>query len=143
MVPSLSYDAGAVTATPGQQMVRSSVSLLGEIRRGEAVQVGDSWYRVGSAIGSGAAGEQVQRAAAPASVTADRDMSERNVYCDPYTAELLPLDGDYEGAEVGPIAAFCTGRCRASFELPPGPVAAVCLCRCILVQHTGMGAPQT
>jgi hypothetical protein len=65
------------------------------------------------------------------------------VYCDPYTAELLPLDGDYEGAEVGPIAAFCTGRCRASFELPPGPVAAVCLCRCILVQHTGMGAPQT
>ena len=32
--------------------------------------------------------------------TADRDMSDKNVYCDPYTAELLPLDGDYEGAEV-------------------------------------------
>lgn len=87
-------------ATPGQQLVRTSASLLGEIRRGEAIQVGDSWYRVGSAIGSGAAGEQVQRAAAPPSVTSDRDMSDRNVYCDPYTSELLPLDGDYDGTEV-------------------------------------------
>jgi hypothetical protein len=50
-------------------MIRTSASYLDEIRRGEALKVGDSWYRVGSAIGSGAAGEQIQRAAAPASVT--------------------------------------------------------------------------
>lgn len=91
-------------------MVRTSASLLGEVRRGEAVQVGDSWYRVGSAIGSGAAGEQVQRAAAPPSVTSDRDMSERNVYCDPFTADLLPLDGDFEGAEVSCL--LCIEPCR-------------------------------
>ena len=86
-------------------MLRTSIDLRRELRRGEAIEVGGTWYRVGSAIGSGAAGEQIQRAAAPASVTSDKDMSERNVYCDPYTAEALPLDGDYDGAEVNPWAA--------------------------------------
>jgi hypothetical protein len=27
-------------------------------------------------------------------------MSERNVYCDPFTSQALPLDGDYDGTEV-------------------------------------------
>ncbi len=60
---------GTVTATPGQQLVKTSTDFRTEIRRGEAIQVGEYWYRVGSAIGSGAAGEQIQRAAAPTSVT--------------------------------------------------------------------------
>ena len=63
------YCAGTVTATPGQQLVKTSTDFRTEIRRGEAIQVGEYWYRVGSAIGSGAAGEQIQRAAAPTSVT--------------------------------------------------------------------------
>jgi hypothetical protein len=95
--PFLTRLSGTVSATPGQQMVRTSADLQKELRRGEAVQVGEFWYRVGSAIGSGAAGEQIQRSAAPTSVSADKDLSDRNVYCDPYTAELMPLDGDFEG----------------------------------------------
>mmetsp|Transcript_36699 Transcript_36699/g.63335 ORF Transcript_36699/g.63335 Transcript_36699/m.63335 type:complete len:397 (-) Transcript_36699:5-1195(-) len=98
--PFLTKLSGTVTATPGQQLVKTSTDFRTEIRRGEAIQVGEYWYRVGSAIGSGAAGEQIQRAAAPTSVTIDKDMSGRNVYCDPFTNEVLPLDGDFEGNEV-------------------------------------------
>lgn len=32
--------------------------------------------------------------------TTDKDLSEKNKYCDPFTAEVLPLDGDFEGTEV-------------------------------------------
>ena len=38
---------------------------------------------------------------------ADKDLSDRNVYCDPYTAELLPLDGDFEGGEVRYESVLC------------------------------------
>lgn len=95
----LSRLSGTVTATQGKQLIDTSVSLLPEIRRGEAIQVDEVWYRVSSAIGSGAAHQQNQRSTAPTSVTSDRDMSDKNVYCDPYTEHVLPLDGDFEGHE--------------------------------------------
>ena len=37
----------------------------------------------------------------------DKDMSDRNVYCDPFTSEVLPLDGDFEGNEVSEIFLCC------------------------------------
>mmetsp|Transcript_106948 Transcript_106948/g.209641 ORF Transcript_106948/g.209641 Transcript_106948/m.209641 type:complete len:407 (+) Transcript_106948:52-1272(+) len=124
--PFLTKLSGTVTATPGEQMLRTSIDLRRELRRGEAIEVGGTWYRVGSAIGSGAAGEQIQRAAAPASVTSDKDMSERNVYCDPYTAEALPLDGDYDGAEeyTGPAYRHgCSTDVKQAWECTSGELA--------------------
>lgn len=90
--------SGTVSATPGNQAITTSADLRREIRRGEAVKVGDSWYRVSSVIGSGAATAQSQRAVAPPSVTLDKDLSERNVYLHPFTDSALPLDGDYGGS---------------------------------------------
>ena len=70
-----------MTATPGQQLVKTSTDFRGEIRRGEAMLVGEYWYRVGSAIGSGAAGEQIQRAAAPTSVTIGEATAQATAVC--------------------------------------------------------------
>lgn len=89
--------SGTVTATPGEQIIATSANLCEEIRRGEAIQVGDCWYRVDSTIGSGAAGEQTQRSTAPPSVTLEKDLSDRNKYYNPFTPKQLPLDGDFDG----------------------------------------------
>jgi hypothetical protein len=72
--PFLTKLSGSVTAAPGEQMLQTSGSLATEIRRGEAISVGGSWFRVGSAIGSGAEGQQIQRNSAKPSVTLDRDL---------------------------------------------------------------------
>eukprot|EP01034_Spumella_vulgaris_P024841 gene24841-31229_t len=96
-VPFLVRLNGTVTATRGKQLISTSHSMLPEIRRGEAIQVDNEWYRVSSAIGSGAANQQNQRSTAPTSVTSDRDLSDKNVYCDVFNSHLLPLDGDFEG----------------------------------------------
>lgn len=99
--PFLSKLSGTVTATPtglNAHRIKTSVDLRGEIRRGEAIQVGDYWYRVGSSVGSSQ--NQTQRSVAPTSVTSDREMSDRNVYIDPFNAETLPLDGDFEGSDT-------------------------------------------
>ncbi|KAJ1394809.1 hypothetical protein B484DRAFT_459109, partial [Ochromonadaceae sp. CCMP2298] len=120
--PFLTKLSCVVTAAPGEQMLQTSGSLQTEIRRGEAICVGGSWFRVGSAIGSGAEGQQIQRNSAKPSVTLDRDLEvkekdeegagagagalskvasrARHQYFDPYTAEKLPLDGDYDGAAL-------------------------------------------
>lgn len=48
-------------------------------------------------VGSGSAGEQMQRNAAPCSVTMDKDLSDRNKYCNDFNPNSLPLDGDFDG----------------------------------------------
>lgn len=110
----LSKLSGTVTATQGKQYIDTSVNLQPEIRRGEAIQVAETWYRVSSAIGSGAAHQQNQRSTAPTSVTSDRDMSDKNVYCDPYNDHVLPLDGDFEGQESSGIAGGAEGAAASS-----------------------------
>ena len=93
----LSRLSGTVTATPGQQIIATSANLCEEIRRGEAIKVDDYWYRVDSAVGSGSAGDQTQRSTAPPSVTLEKDLSDRNKYCNAFTSKALPLDGDFDG----------------------------------------------
>jgi hypothetical protein len=93
--PYYSQLSGTVTAIPGKPSIHTSSALEAEIRRGEAIKVGADWYRVSSAI----TGQQTQRSVAPPSVTLDKDLSERNLYCTPFTAEALPLDGDFDGEQ--------------------------------------------
>lgn len=91
--------SGIVTATPGDQLVKTSASLTDEVRRGEAIKVGNHWYRVSSAVGTGNASDQTSTAKAPPTVTLDKDLPSKNVYAIPYTAESMPLDGDFQGAQ--------------------------------------------
>lgn len=93
----LSELSADVTAHPRDQIVVTAGSLESQVRRGEAVRVGNFWYRVSTTV-QGSANGQPQRAAAPLSVTLDKDLSDRNVYVLPYTAEALPLDGEFEEA---------------------------------------------
>jgi hypothetical protein len=90
--PFLSQLSGSVIATHGKQSIITSDKLVDEIRRGEAIKVGEYWYRVSCAVGTGT----TQKSSAPVSVTSDKDPSADNVYCLPYTATMLPLDGDFD-----------------------------------------------
>ena len=94
--PFFSALSGAVTATPGLQHIATSDSLLAEIRRGDAIGIEGSWFRVASNVGT-AATHQTQRASAPLSVTSDVELSDKNVYRDKFDNSNLPLDGDYDG----------------------------------------------
>lgn len=109
--PFLSVLDGGVTATPGQQSIRTSNSLLAEIRRGDAIGLSGSWYRVASNVGT-AGSHQAERATAPLSVTSDMELSDRNVYRDLYDSSTLPLDGDYDGETlyVGPALRHGVGN---------------------------------
>lgn len=81
-----------VTARPGEVSVTTAAPLKGEMRRGEAVKIGDYWYRVStSAKGAGSANR-------PTSVLLDKDPpAAKNDYLLPFDHRLLPLDGDFEG----------------------------------------------
>lgn len=94
--PFYSTLSGTVTANHGEQMLTTSEDLTNEIRRGEAILVGNFWYRVSSAVNVSAGQEQPQRARPPASVTMDKEMSDRNEYILPFAKDKLPLDGDFE-----------------------------------------------
>lgn len=111
--PFLTTLSGTVTATPCDQVLSTSMDLTPEIRRGDAILVGDSWFRVSSAVGKNA--NQPARARAPLSVSSVQEISERNVYIDVLDASHVPLDGDYDGAVVYQGAAFkhgCTNDVR-------------------------------
>jgi len=88
--------SGAVTAVPGQQAVKTSESLTAEIRRGDAIGIAGSWFRVASNVGM-AGSHQSERASAPLSVTSEVEMSDKNVYRDRFDHGVLPLDGDFDG----------------------------------------------
>lgn len=110
--------SGTVTAYPMSHLIRTSEDLRNEIRRGDAIYVGENWYRVASAISS-TKSNQPERAKAPLSVTSTTELSERNVYIDEFSSEILPLDGDYDGTEVFTGVAFkygCTNDIRAQWH---------------------------
>lgn len=96
--PFLTRLPGSITATPGQQNVNTTADLRSDIRRGDAIGVAGSWFRVSCSVKSSGS-HKLERATAPLSVTSDRDMSEKNVYVDEFDAGSLPLDGDYDGEE--------------------------------------------
>lgn len=105
--PFLSQLSGSVIATHGKQSIITSDKLVDEIRRGEAIKVGEYWYRVSCAVGTGT----TQKSSAPVSVTSDKDPSADNVYCLPYTATMLPLDGDFDiGDSYAPSTSLNQSR---------------------------------
>lgn len=103
--PFFSTLSGTVTATPQESVVTTSEDLTNEVRRGEAVLVGQFWYRVSSTVKVGAGQDQPQRARAPASVTMDKEMSDKNEYVLNFDKSSLPLDGAFEDPQpfTGPI----------------------------------------
>jgi hypothetical protein len=103
--PFYSALSGTVTAKHDEKVVTTSEDLTTEVRRGEAVLVGQFWYRVSSEVHVGAKQSQPQRARAPASVTMDKEMSDKNEYVFNFDKSSLPLDGTFEDREgfTGPI----------------------------------------
>ena len=66
-----------------------------QVRRGEAVQIGGTWFRVSSAVKEGPLKDQPARATAPLSVSSLKDLSKRNEidgYIRPFTEKILPAD---------------------------------------------------
>ena len=98
MDPFITRLSGDVTARPGCADLTTAADLRSEIRRGDAIRVGirGDWYRISSAAPFG---RELDRQTAPLSVSSERDMSDKNVYRDEYTASILPLDGDFETPE--------------------------------------------
>jgi hypothetical protein len=110
--------SGSITAYPMRQMVRTSEDVTTEIRRGDAIYVGLNWYRVASSISS-TKSNQPERAKAPLSVSSVHDLSERNIYIDEFSQEIIPLDGDFDGLDIftGPAYKYgCTNDLRAKWH---------------------------
>lgn len=93
--PFLTTLSGKVHAYSRKQSITTFMNEKDEIRRGEAIKVGNDWYRVSCAVGSGRDSEQTQRSTAPTSVTSEKELSEKNAYFLPFTETSLPLDGDF------------------------------------------------
>lgn len=83
--------SGHVTLTVGSSIVQTSADLRAEIRRGDAILLGDSWFRVSSVISTSSLAQQPARARAPPSVSSIEEMNSRNEYLYPYTDTALPL----------------------------------------------------
>ena len=82
--PFFSKLSGEVTATKDSLLLKTEVDLNPEIQRGEAILVGREWFRVSTDVGK----ENLQRSAAPFSVTADDKLSTMNVYSAEFTAQV-------------------------------------------------------
>ena len=93
--PYLTELAGTVRAKPGTLNVETTNSLINEIRRGDAIKIDQTWFRVSSSTN-----DNNQRAAAPFSVTSDKELSDKNVYIYNFNEKSLTLDGEYDGDNV-------------------------------------------
>lgn len=77
--PYLISTSGNITATCHKINVQTTHDLQHEVRRGDAVRIGESdWFRVSSAVGKGKDYEQTLRSKAPASVSSLKDLSEKD-----------------------------------------------------------------
>ncbi len=88
--------SGTVSIEPRSKVATTTEPLSVELRRGEAVRLDKQWVRVSSEVGS-----NNLRSMPPESVTADRDMSSRNVYLYDFGPEhlQLPFQSHYLGTE--------------------------------------------
>lgn len=100
--PFLSRIDGPVTALPGEQSIATACSLKSDMRRGDAIRVDGSWYRVSSATGKR---EDSGWSRAVSSVTSDAERVTTRTYIEDFSDHKLPLDADFSGkAEfVGPV----------------------------------------
>jgi hypothetical protein len=97
------------------QLLSTDVDPLPQLRRGEAIQVGGTWFRVSSAIREGVPlEEQPTRAQAPPSVVMMRDLSKKNDaegYVHSFAERMIPLDG-----KIPPEAAENLQKAKAARE---------------------------
>ena len=97
------------------RLLSTDVDPLPQIRRGEAIQVGGTWFRVSSAIREGVPlDEQPTRAQAPPSVVMMRDLSKKNDaegYVHSFAERMIPLDG-----KIPPEAAENLRKAKAARE---------------------------
>lgn len=87
-----------------QYLIKTDIDHRTQIRRGEAVRVGNEWFRVSSAVREGVSlDNQPPRAQAPPSVVSMKDLSKKNEvdgYVRRFDQNTLPLDGSLS-EEVG------------------------------------------
>jgi hypothetical protein len=78
-------------------LIKTDIDPRTQIRRGEAIRVGNEWFRVSSAVKEGVPlGNQPPRAQAPLSVVSMKDLSKKNEvdgYVRRFDQNTLPLDG--------------------------------------------------
>lgn len=111
--------SGNVTGVKTSNLLKTSTSLVNEIRRGDAICIDREWYRVSCTIGQGLEREQRQRSTAPLSVSSDKELSDRNIYHEPFTETILPLDGTFIGETMVSKSAKrhgCSNDIRKSWE---------------------------
>jgi hypothetical protein len=92
--------SGEIRALPGKEEVETSIDLTSEIRRGDAILVGENYFRVDCRISGGRA-NQPERARAPLSVSSltTHDLRGKNVYYLDFTDKCIPLDREFDGME--------------------------------------------
>ena len=90
-----------VTAVPGSDYAACSMDITKEIRRGDAVLICESWFRVDCRI-EGSRSNQPERAKPPLTVSSveSHDVKGRNIYCKKFDESTIPLDGDFDGIET-------------------------------------------
>eukprot|EP01041_Mallomonas_annulata_P011666 gene11666-24436_t len=111
--------SGDIIAIPNDIYVATKEDIRHEIRRGDAIQINNSWFRVSSNIYNSKL-QQPERARAPLSVSSTENLSERNEYIEEYTAKKIPLDGEYDGDNIFTGVALkhgCTNDLRDKWKL--------------------------
>ena len=90
--------SGTVQAKQGVDELKTDLDVTNEIRRGDAILVKESWFRIDCHI-EGSRSNQPERAKPPLTVssTASHDPRGRNVYKKVINESTIPLDGEYDG----------------------------------------------
>ena len=94
----------AKTSRQSTFLIKTDIDHRTQIRRGEAVRVGNEWFRISSAVREGVALEnQPPRAQAPPSVVSMKDLSKKNEvdgYVRRFDKNTFPLDGTLSDAGI-------------------------------------------
>ena len=107
--------SGLVTAFPNKNYVKTSMNLVPEIRRGDAICIDQQWFRVSSSTKSNSLTEPL-RSVAPLSVSSEKEMSSQNVYIEKFDEERLPIDAPFQCEDEVEHRAYkhgCTNDIRS------------------------------
>jgi hypothetical protein len=106
--------SGSMTVLPHKSYIKTSCSVTHEIRRGDAINIQDEWFRISSSTKSNSKSEPL-RAVAPLSVSSEKEMSSMNVYIEKFDEGVLPLDDVFNCTEEMSTSAWkhgCTNDLR-------------------------------
>ncbi|EGZ23905.1 hypothetical protein PHYSODRAFT_325079 [Phytophthora sojae] len=100
--------SGVATVEAGSYLAHSSQEITGEIRRGDALRIGDNWFRVSAAVKSSSTTRPAPFAGmATKSVSSTRDpnVSKKIKYMFKFDKDHLPLDVPFPDAKRRNIAS--------------------------------------